>query len=101
MTGIATEDVPHARRVMWSNRSRRDLENIQTYIGLFAPLAALRFTTRLMATVESLSSHPFRGRIISSQIRELTAVAPYLVRYRVTVDEVQIIWIKHGAQSPR
>jgi len=87
------------RSVIWSARSRRDLESIRAYIGLFKPLAAQRFTARLVAAVESLADHPERGRP-AGQVRELVAVAPYVVRYKVTADAVQIIHITHGAQRP-
>ncbi len=95
-----TDDKPPSRRVIWSDRSRRDLENIRAYIGQFKPLAAQRFTARLVATVESLADYPHRGRVVSPQVRELTTVAPYLVRYRVTANAVQVVWIKHGARQP-
>jgi toxin ParE1/3/4 len=85
--------------VVWSERSLRDLAGIRAYIGQFAPLAAQRFTTRLVATVESLTIQPHRGRPVGRGARELVAVRPYLVIYRVTADAVQFIHIKHGAQQ--
>jgi toxin ParE1/3/4 len=94
------DDIP-SRRVVWSDRSRRDLENIRAYIGQFKPLAAQRLTERLVATVESLTAHPHRGRVVGHGLRELTTIAPYLVRYRVTTTTVQVIWIKHGARWTR
>jgi plasmid stabilization system protein ParE len=87
-------------RVIWTARSRRDLENIRAYIGQFKPLAARRFTVRLVSTVESLAVHPNRGRVVGGEVRELTVIAPYLVRYRVTAKAVEVVWIKHGAQRP-
>ena len=86
--------------VVWSARSQRDLAGIRAYIGQFAPLAAQRFTARLIATVESLALQPDRGRPVGHGVRELVAVRPYLVLYRVEANTVQIIHIKHGAQQP-
>jgi toxin ParE1/3/4 len=86
--------------VIWSARSIQDLAGIRAYIGGFAPLAAQRFTARLIATVESLAQHPNRGRLVSQGVRELVAVRPYLVLYKVTAEGVHIIHIKHGAQRP-
>jgi len=34
------------------------------------------------------------------EVRELVAIRPYIVRYRITADAVQIVRIKHGAQRP-
>lgn len=72
---------------------------IRTYIGEFAPLAAQRFTARLVAAVESLAEHPNRGRPVGDGLRELVAVRPYLVLYEVTSEGVQVLHIKHGAQG--
>lgn len=85
--------------VFWSERSRRDLAGIHAYIGQFAPLAAQRFSTRLIAAVESLAEHPHRGRPVGQDIRELVAIRPYLVVYKVTPEGVTVLHIKHGAQQ--
>lgn len=86
--------------VVWSARVLQDLARIRAYIGQFAPLAAQRFTTRLVATVESLTVQPHRGRPVGRGARELVAIRPYLVLYRVTSEAVQIIHIRHGARLP-
>ncbi|KRA57802.1 addiction module toxin RelE [Caulobacter sp. Root655] len=87
-------------RVIWSPRAVRDLAGIDSYISQFAPLAAQRFTARLVSTVRSLATHPNRGRPIGDGVRELVVVRPYLVVYEVTGDRVEILHIKHGAQRP-
>jgi toxin ParE1/3/4 len=94
-----TDEHP-ARRVIWSSRSLRDLESIHAYIGQFAPLAAQRFTARLVATVERLADQSHRGRFIGREVRELVVIPPYVIRYRVTAEAVEIIRIKHAAQQP-
>jgi plasmid stabilization system protein ParE len=78
----------------------RNLRDIRAYISQFAPLAAQRFTHRLVAAVESLADQPDRGRPVGQRARELVIVAPYVVRYRVTATSVEIIRIRHGAQRP-
>ncbi|EJL37886.1 addiction module toxin, RelE/StbE family [Caulobacter sp. AP07] len=92
-------DVPPPR-VIWSPRAIRDLAGIRTYIGQFAPLAAQRFTARLIGAVESLAEHPNRGRPVGQGVRELVAIRPYLVLYEVGGEGVRILHIKHGAQRP-
>jgi addiction module RelE/StbE family toxin len=86
-------------QVVWSRRALADLAAIQTYIHGFRPLAAQRMAQRLRLAAESLSDHPDRGRIAGS-FRELATVPPYLIRYRVTPDEIQIARIRHGARRP-
>ncbi len=55
---------------------------------------------RLRGAGESLQSQPERGRLSGGGYRELTIVAPYIVRYRVTGREVIIVRIRHGARRP-
>ncbi|WP_293676774.1 type II toxin-antitoxin system RelE/ParE family toxin [uncultured Phenylobacterium sp.] len=89
---------PPVLHIEWSPRSRRDLEAIRAYVSQHAPMAAVRLASTLVATAESLATEPRRGRSAGGQVRELVIVRPYLIRYRVTADAVQIIRIKHGAQ---
>ena len=91
---------PTTRRVVWSVRSESDLESIRAYVGYVAPLAAQRLALRLVAAVESLAHHPQRGRPVQGDIRELVAVPPYVVRYRIRSETVEIVRIKHGARRP-
>jgi plasmid stabilization system protein ParE len=68
-------------------------------IHQFRPLAAQRMAQRLTLAAASLAQHPERGRRAGG-LRELATVHPYLIRYRVTTDAVQIVRIKHGARWP-
>jgi len=88
------------RDIVWSKRSERDLESIHAYIGQVAPLAAQRFALRLLAAVESLGDSPHRGRLVRGSVRELVAIPPYVIRYRIKAGSVEIVRIKHGAQQP-
>jgi toxin ParE1/3/4 len=54
----------------------------------------------LVAAVDSLTDQPHRGRTLYGEVREMVAIRPYVVRYRVKGRAVQIIRIKHGAQEP-
>jgi plasmid stabilization system protein ParE len=95
-----SDDTSRRYRVIWSVRSRRDVEGIYAYIAQVAPMAARRFISRLIAVGESLAEQPLRGRVLYGEVREMVAVRPYAVRYRVRAGAVQIIRIKHGAQEP-
>jgi plasmid stabilization system protein ParE len=88
------------REVVWSLRARRDLASIRAYIGQVAPLAAERFTLRLIDAAESLAELAERGRPARGNVRELVAVAPYVIRYTVKAGQVSIIRIRHGALRP-
>ena len=87
-------------RVVWTAPALASLEKIRAYIADFSPLAAQRMALRLMSAGMSLSSHPERGRAIGRGRRELVTVPPYLIRYRIKGDTVEIIAIRHGARAP-
>ncbi len=85
-------------QVVWSRRALADLEAIRTYIGQFNPLAAQRMVLRLRAAALGLHEHPQRGRALREDIRELTVVPPYVIRYQVAGSRVAIMRIRHGAR---
>jgi addiction module RelE/StbE family toxin len=87
-------------RVVWSQRARSDLAGIRDYVSEFAPMAGQRLALRLVAAAESLAEHPLRGRSTGGGRRALVAIPPYLIRYRITDDTVEIITIRHGARRP-
>ncbi|WP_397399869.1 type II toxin-antitoxin system RelE/ParE family toxin [Phenylobacterium sp.] len=84
-------------QVVWSFRALADLAAIQGHIHQFRPLAAQRMAQRLKLAGDSLAEHPERGRPVG-ELRELATVSPYLIRYRVRLDVVQIVRIRHGAR---
>jgi addiction module RelE/StbE family toxin len=88
------------RRVVWTTEAIGNLTDIRAYIGSFNPLAAQRFALRLWNAAESLAEHPERGRMIGKGRRELAVVRPYLIRYRIMAEGVEILTIRHGARRP-
>jgi plasmid stabilization system protein ParE len=88
------------RRIIWSGEARANLLGIRAYIGQFSPLAAQRFSARLVRAAENLALQPNIGRSVGAGSRELVTIAPYIIRYRVTDDAVVILRIRHGARRP-
>jgi addiction module RelE/StbE family toxin len=88
------------RRVRWTRRARRRLHELGLYIEARNPAAAARMVTKIARSIERLGREPGRGR--PGRIdgtRELVIVGtPYLVAYRVHVNDVEILTIQHGAQ---
>jgi plasmid stabilization system protein ParE len=76
------------------------LTAIRAYIAQFSPLAAQRMAQRLVAAGESLDQRPERGRRITANIRELTVIRLYIIRYQIQGATVSIIRIRHGAMAP-
>jgi toxin ParE1/3/4 len=87
-------------RIVWTRQARDDPDRIGEYIGQFAPLAAQRFALRLVMAVESLAQQSQRERPGPAGMRELTIIATYLIRYRVTDGDIEVLTIRHGARRP-
>jgi len=86
--------------VIWTDEARDNLASIRAYIQQFSPLAAQRFSLRLVNAAERLAASPRVGRSTSRGHRELVVVRPYIIRYRITDEAVFIIRIRHGARRP-
>ncbi|HWU14378.1 MAG TPA: type II toxin-antitoxin system RelE/ParE family toxin [Caulobacter sp.] len=69
------------RRVVWTDEARANLQAIRDYIAQFSPLAAQRFSMKLVTTAEDLAENPDRGRSVGNGRRELALIRPYLIRY--------------------
>ncbi len=87
-------------QIVWTAEALANLEAIRGYIGQFAPLAAQRFSARLVSTAENLATYPERGRPVGEAVREMTIINPYIIRYAVTSEAVVILRIRHGARQP-
>jgi toxin ParE1/3/4 len=82
----------------WTTEAIENLEAIRAYIEYFNSEAAERIVERLVAAANSLSSFPGRGRPADDDLRELSIIPPYIIRYRVEGDMVVITRIRHGRQ---
>lgn len=88
------------RRVIWSDDAADELDGIEAYIAERNPLAAMRMGARLVAAAERLAADPWIGRPAPDGMREITTVAPYIIRYRVEADHVRVVRVRHGARKP-
>jgi len=87
-------------RVIWSGPALRDLGRHTSYIAAFNPHAAARMADDLLAAANNLAMFPARGRSTQYRhTRELVAVWPYVLVYRVTGQVVEILRVWHGAQN--
>ncbi len=86
------------RTVVWTEASLRDLRSIRSYIRQFNPGAAARLAERLLEAGDSLAENPARGRPVGNH-RELTIIWPYVLRYRLTQNQVFIMRVRHGARQ--
>ena len=80
--------------------AERDLAAAYEYIAKDNPKAASRLVSRVFQAVEMLSRYPstgHAGRVHTT--REFSiARTPYIVVYRPTRDEIQVLSVMHGAR---
>ena len=76
-----------------------DLESIRAYIGRENPAAASRVAIQIVAACDRLEYLPERGRPgMIAGTREITSLWPYVIIYRISPGEVEILRVWHGAQ---
>ncbi|WHA41549.1 type II toxin-antitoxin system RelE/ParE family toxin [Agrobacterium larrymoorei] len=89
-------------RVIWTRRYLRELGDIGDYIAEKNPRAAARIVRDIHAKTQSLlSANPFIGRIGEIMgTRELVIPATgYVVAYRVHDENVEVLFVQHGARE--
>jgi len=89
------------RHVIWSRAARRDVAAIHAYVARDSPEAASRLLRRFETVAEGLTDFPFKGRSIRRGLRQILAAFPYVIRYRVTHDLIEITRVYHGARNVR
>lgn len=87
--------------VLWRTRALDDIARITRHVATDNPVAAARIARELLLAGNSLELFPLRGRPGRlAGTRELTAIRPYLLVYRVRgAVDVIILRIWHGAQD--
>ena len=89
-------------RVLYSQRSLNDLDEILGHIAEDDAEAASRFGTSLLDHVDLLSRFPRLGGVIRkrSRVRKLLH-SPLLVYYRLNEDKhlIEILHVRHGARK--
>ncbi len=89
-------------RIAWTRRYLIELAAIGDYIGERNPRAAARIVRMIHSkTGRLLSANPFIGRMGEIKgTRELVIPGtPYIVAYRVTDTQVEILFAQHGARQ--
>jgi len=86
--------------VRFTRRAINDLARIREYIANDNPMAASRMAVELVAACDRLELFPERGKPgLRQGTRELSAVWPYVIVYRISGVDIDILAIWHGAQD--
>lgn len=88
------------KRIRWTSRAVRRLDEIGAYIAKEDADAAARVVARIVSAVDMLSELPATGRIgrIKGTREMVLADISYIVPYRVG-DDIEIITIIHTSQK--
>lgn len=89
--------------IEWSRRARTDIRDLKAYIAKDSPYYALRFTERIVASVEKLADFPKIGRLVPEakgrdDVRELIYQG-YRIIYLTQPEWVFIVTIIHGSRN--
>jgi toxin ParE1/3/4 len=88
-------------KVRWTVRATRALLEIHDRIALDNRAAAKALSHRARAyTRDTLSSHPYSGRPGRVEGTRESVIHPnYILVYRITVDSIEIITVRHTARQ--
>ena len=90
------------RRVAWTPRARRSLNEAVAFISDESEDGARRVLEQALSAAKSLATLSERGRVVpevgDSAIREVF-VYRYRLMYRVTSDTVEIVAFIHGSRD--
>jgi plasmid stabilization system protein ParE len=87
--------------VVWTRTALRGVWRAYDYIYDFNPPAAARMADALVKAGDSLVNFPHRGRPVrGTTMPELVTVSPYIIRYRITGNDVVILRVRHSARRP-
>lgn len=89
------------RHLIWARKAQADLAEIRAYIASDNPEAADRIADQIRLAAELLLDFPRKGRPAKRGFRLIIARYPYLIRYRVRGDEIEIARVYHGARRVR
>ena len=87
-------------KIRWMPLAEQDLDAAYEYVRQDNPRAASRLVNRVFQAVEMLSCYPSAGHPVRvPSTRELSiSRAPYIVVYRPTRNEIQVLSVMHGAR---
>ncbi len=84
----------------WLRRAERDLDQVEAYIALDNPQAAVKVVLTIIAAVEQLEAFPSIGRTGRVEgTRELVIDGtPYIIPYRKKGERIEILRVYHAAR---
>jgi toxin ParE1/3/4 len=88
-------------RIVWSDQSLEDIEEIRRYIQRDSQVYAEMFVDRILESAERLLDHPLSGRVVPEfedpTLREVI-LGSYRIVHRVRQDTISIVTVFHTAR---
>jgi addiction module RelE/StbE family toxin len=87
--------------IVWLSLAVRDLAEIRSYLAAENPAAARKVADRIKQSVSQLGEMPKIGRVGRVFGTRELVISPtsYIVAYRVSKNQVEILRVLHGAQE--
>jgi toxin ParE1/3/4 len=88
-------------KLVWFAQAATDLQHAEDFIALDDPTAATKVSRHLRCAVAHLQIFPDAGRLgnIPGTREVVIGVYPYLVRYRIKGEQVQILRVFHTSRQ--
>jgi len=87
------------RSIVWSARAESDLTIIGDFIADDDPVAAQRWVSMIVATVERLAAYPHMGHRVPElgrdDLREVT-LRSYRIVYYVSLEQIEVLTVFEG-----
>jgi len=89
-------------KLRWLKNGLKSLRSAHQFIAVVNPEVASKVVIRIERSVERLKEYPLSGRTGTvTGTREIVVPGlPYLIVYRVTGNEVQILRVFHTSRQP-
>jgi addiction module RelE/StbE family toxin len=86
--------------IVWRRQAERDLQHVFDFILQHHPGAAKHLCDRIERRVGQLRDHPHMGRPgrVAGTRELIVAGTPYIVAYRVTASQVDVLAVLHAAR---
>lgn len=90
-----------SKKIRWLRLALFDLDELMSYIAKDNPEAANKVANKIWQTTGLLSDHPAIGKPgrVPGTREMVVSGTSYVLPYRVTANEVQILRVLHGARK--
>lgn len=88
-------------RIQWTNGAKQNLKQIEEYIAVDNPGAAIDMVFHILNSVEALIDHPAMGRAgrVFNTRELIISDSPFIVPYRVKGVQIEVLRVLHASMQ--